>query len=327
MSLETAWYRKSTWLILLRPISLLFGWLARYRRRQLVRSAQRGEKPVIIVGNISVGGSGKTPLVLELIRLARSVGLRPGVVSRGYGGQSSQYPLQVKPDTPAELCGDEPRLIAQKTAVPLWVDPDRVSAVRALEESAEIDLIISDDGLQHYRLKRDLEIAVVDGRRGLGNQRLLPEGPLRESIDRLNEVDLVVINGEGFRWPDALRYKLEPELMWNLKSGAIVDASPSALGFTQVNAMAAIGDPERFFEQLRQLGFKVDGRALSDHAAIRDADLDFDLSQPLIITEKDAVKCAANFPDNTWVLAVKAVFSPEAERQLLERLKRLVPEK
>ena len=324
MSLESAWYQKSAWLILFRPLSLLFGWISQRHRQKLSAAAVRGDKPVVIVGNISVGGSGKTPLVLELIRLSQQLGLRPGVVSRGYGAQSDYYPLRVDSQTSSEQSGDEPRLIAEKTGVPVFVDPDRVRAVLALEASEQVDLIISDDGLQHYRLKRDLEIAVIDGARGLGNAQLLPEGPLRESRDRLNEVDLVVINGEGFEFTGALRYTLQSEGLKNLKSGEQVDLSPDALGATSVNALAAIGNPERFFEQLRRAGFDVNGRGLKDHSAIQDSDLNIDLSKPLIITEKDAVKCETSFPDNTWVLQVTAVFAPESEQLLSTRIAQLV---
>ncbi len=326
MNLEKAWYAQSPWLILLRPVSLLFGFLSRRRRQRLSRVQQGPDEPVLIVGNISVGGSGKTPLIIELVRIATALGLRPGVISRGYGGQASNYPLVVNPSTPASESGDEPKLIVLKTGVPLVVDPDRVAAAQHLVTDFGVDLILSDDGLQHYRLKRDFEIAVVDGKRGLGNARLLPEGPLREPPSRLSEVDLVVVNGHAddrqYRG-DSLSYQLQPDGLINLKTGECRDASPEALGSQQVNAIAGIGHPDRFFTLLTDLGFEVNGNALPDHAEIGQEQISLSQHCPLIMTEKDAVKCMDIASDHCWALAVTAQFSEQDRQRLIAVLQQL----
>lgn len=323
MSLEQAWYGSNKWLILLRPLAWLFGYLSRRRRKKLSVFAKGPDKPILIVGNLSVGGSGKTPLIIELIRLAQELGLKPGVISRGYGGRAPQYPLVVDQSTPVDQSGDEPKLIVIKTGAPLVVSPDRVTAAEFLSNTYDIDLILSDDGLQHYRLKRDFEIAVIDGERGLGNGKLLPEGPLREPPSRLEEVDLVVVNGQGGDWPNAIRYELIPQQLINLKTGELIAANPDALGGRHVSAIAGIGNPDRFFNLLGNLGFEVSARALSDHANIKASDLTLVNDHPLIMTEKDAVKCVSFATENCWALSVQAKFHSADELRLQSILKQL----
>ena len=195
--LEQAWYRQAAWLKLLRPLSASFTYLAK-RRRESFRSSDKrwtASVPVIVVGNISVGGTGKTPIVLAIIELLKTQGYRPGVVSRGYGANPPRYPWLVEPEQSAKQAGDEPLLIAIRGQVPVVIDPDRPAAVRDLLAHFDCDVVISDDGLQHYALARDIEIAVIDGERGLGNRRCLPEGALREPPERLSEVDFILQNG------------------------------------------------------------------------------------------------------------------------------------
>lgn len=323
MSLERAWYGSSKWLILLRPLARLFGYLSRRRRKKLSACAKGPNKPILIVGNLSVGGSGKTPLIIELIRLAQDLGFKPGVISRGYGGRAPHDPLVVDQSTPVEQSGDEPKLITIKTGVPLVVSPDRVAAAELLSSTYDIDLIFSDDGLQHYGLKRDFEIAVIDGERGLGNGKLLPEGPLRELPSRLEEVDLVVVNGQSGDWLNAIRYQLIPQQLINLKTGELLAANPEALGGRYVSAIAGIGNPDRFFNLLRNLGFEVSARALRDHAKIEASDLTPVNNHPLIMTEKDAVKCVSFATENCWALSVQAKFQSADELRLQSILKQL----
>ena len=322
--LERAWYDKASWTFVLRPLSLLFGTLSRARRQRLSAAAISLDIPVVVVGNIAVGGSGKTPLLIELIKLCQREKLRVGVISRGYGGKSPLYPIQVNPSTDPSICGDEPAMIARLTGVPVVVDPDRVAAARMLIKLEPVDLILSDDGLQHYRLSRQLEIAVVDAARGLGNAQLLPEGPLRESPERLAEVDFVVLNGCGrFEYPNALRYELQPIHLRNLKTGEVREASAQALGSTKVNAIAGIGHPQRFFDTLVQLGFSVKPTPLSDHAEI-DPQLVTELSrETLVMTEKDAVKCADIANQNCWALGIEARLDERSQQKLTEAVRRV----
>lgn len=326
--LERAWYSGAGWTTVLRPLSIIFGILSRRRRRRLEAEAVELACPVVIVGNIAVGGSGKTPLLLSLIELCREANLNVGVVSRGYGGKATHYPVEVTAASDPRECGDEPALIAQRTGVPLVVDPDRVRAAQHLLANHAVDLILSDDGLQHYRLARQFEIAVVDGNRGLGNSALLPEGPLREGADRLAEVDLVVINGTGhFDYPEAVRYTLAPGHLRNLKTGEQREATPAAIGTAEVNALAGIGHPQRFFDTLTDLGFDAVPTELADHAAIDAALLSRLSAKTLLMTEKDAVKCSAIANDNCWALRVDAQLDESAQQRIRANLTALVERK
>lgn len=323
--LQHAWYRGSGWLVLLRPLSSLFNFLAQRRRKQQQSQAVKLSCPVVIVGNISVGGSGKTPLLLALIELCQRHGLRVGVVSRGYGGKAHDYPLTVDSHTDPSLCGDEPAMIARRTGVPLIVDPDRVRAAQRLLQLHRVDLILSDDGLQHYRLDRQLEIAVVDADRGFGNGRTLPEGPLREPPSRLSEVDFVVLNGDGnFSYPGALNYKLKPTALRHIRTGRLIEPSPKALGVEEVSAIAGIGHPQRFFDTLSDLGFSVVSKALPDHAVIDAGVLEPFDGKTLLMTEKDAVKCEAIASDKCWSLCVNALLDTAAEQRLCTALLSLI---
>jgi tetraacyldisaccharide 4'-kinase len=304
--LEARWYGNAplpTWLIML---SGLFGALLRLRcwlYRHGVLRVTRLRVPVLVVGNLSVGGAGKTPLTIALVEALRKRGWRPGVVSRGYG-RTDRQPRRVHADSPMQQVGDEPRLIAARTGCPVAVAARRVEAARLLLDSGEVDLIIADDGLQHYALDRSVEVLVVDGRRGLGNGRLLPAGPLREPRTRAARCDLVVINGEGQGAAEVeglpMRLRLTPPR--RLCDAIVVDW----LQLDAVQAVAGIADPERFFAALRSQGLRVDGRGFQDHHRFVVEDFDFDDGRPLLMTEKDAGKCAGFARPHWLVVAVEA---------------------
>lgn len=292
--LQRAWYANAPWLRCLSPVERLFSHLAKRRRERLSREAWTAPVPVVVVGNISVGGTGKSPLVIALIEHLRTQGFTPGVVSRGYGAKPSAWPHLVKEsDTPA-IAGDEPLMIAQRTGVPLVIAPDRVAACQHLLANTSCDVIISDDGLQHYRLGRQIEIAVIDGSRGLGNGRCLPAGPLRESPERLAEVDWVIINTNdtaGFTYPNAVPMQLSAQQLRRVHSQDVVPLSE--LADSSVNAVAGIGNPERFFKTLRQLRIRPIRHVFADHHDFTRSDITFGDALPVIMTEKDAVKCRA----------------------------------
>ncbi|TQV81397.1 tetraacyldisaccharide 4'-kinase [Exilibacterium tricleocarpae] len=311
----SAWYRGRWWTWLLVPVSWLFRGLARARKFYLQNLAPQRNKrpapavPIVVVGNITLGGTGKTPLLIALAQRLMAEGWRPGIISRGYGGRGGDYPLAVETSTSAAVAGDEPVLIARATGCPVVVGADRRAALKRLLADYPCDLVLSDDGLQHYQLPRDIEIVVVDGRRGLGNGHCLPAGPLREPPARLRSADWVVINGEIATPLVAapVPMRLVPRHFCNLASGA--RRALNDLGdWRQVRAVAGIGHPERFFDTLRQLGLTVSEHRFADHHRYRTEDLQFPADQPLLMTSKDAVKCRelATVSDNWWYLEVAA---------------------
>lgn len=291
-------------------------------RHGVLRSAEL-PVPVIVVGNISVGGTGKTPLVLWLAQFLREQGLRPGIISRGYGG-TAIIPQEVMPDSEPRLCGDEPVLLARKSACPVWIGRDRVAVAQALLVAhPDVNVIISDDGLQHYRLRRDVEIAVIDGVRGLGNGFLLPAGPLREKASRLEQVDAVVVNGATatpLPATTAPRYHmhLNGEVFYNLLHSE-TRASATDLRGKTLHAVAGIGNPNRFFDHLRSLELKIVEHPFPDHHRYQPEDLAF--SGAMVMTEKDAVKCAFSGMKEAWVLAVEAEVDPGLGQIILDKLK------
>ena len=336
-ALEKAWYRDKSWALLLTPLAVLFRALILVRRRVLQarhqgRLREGFTAPVIVVGNIVVGGAGKTPFIIALARQLQAAGKRPGVVSRGYGGAESSDPVQVNTrHTPAQV-GDEPRLIADVSHCPVVVCPDRSRAVSYLLNNNDCDVVLSDDGLQHYRLHRDVEIAMIDGERGLGNGWCLPAGPLREPKTRLRDVDLIVVNGEGYR-PEHTFFtmNLVATGLRHLASGKTM--SPQDWSHSkQVHAVAGIANPQRFQRSLEALGFSVTLHSFPDHHNFSLHDLSFADGAPVIITAKDAVKCQhfcqdivgqhnEQFDgDNIWVLDVEAQIPSSAWREVLERL-------
>ena len=319
-ALERAWYKPRSWSLTLLPLSYLFRGVAAGRKAYL-QSRYQAEPfavPVVVVGNIAVGGTGKTPLIIRLVHSLQAEGIRPGIVSRGYGGQPAKVPRQVSADSSAEVFGDEPVLIAREANCPVVVDSDRVAAVEYLMTECDVDVVLSDDGLQHYRMHRDLEIAVLDGRRGLGNGQCLPAGPLREPPGRLRSVDFIVLNGEAVAdslaspaWPSrhAVSMTLQPTFFRHLRSGQRV-AAHDWTGSLGVHAVAGIGNPERFSATLRTLGLAPMLHHFPDHHAFTPTDLVFNDDLPVVMTSKDAVKCEAFAPDNAWVLEVAAEVDP-----------------
>jgi len=312
-SLVDAWYQGSPWLLALKPLASLFRCQSEKRRLAYQSGAKaiwHAPVPVVIVGNITVGGVGKTPLVAALVQLARDAGFKPGIVSRGYGGKAPHYPFLVTAGSEATQVGDEPLMLARRCDCPVVVDASRVDAVKYLLQNTECDLVISDDGLQHYALGRDMEIAVLDGVRGLGNGQFLPAGPLREGPERLNEVDWIIINGGDLKLEqDTQRMQLKPSQLVNLSTGRVKPVD--ALVSEDVHAMAGIGNPERFFTTLEKLGYRLQRHAFADHHAFVSSDLPENDGKAIIMTEKDAVKCAQIADERCWYLSVEAELDNE----------------
>jgi tetraacyldisaccharide 4'-kinase len=338
------WYGETaiSWL---KPFSSLFSIISTTRRKLYAsgrKKVYRASVPLIVIGNISVGGTGKTPLIIYLARKLIGAGYRPGIVSRGYGSKAPEYPFHVKADSPVNYSGDEALLIARNTDCPVVIDADRSEAVRSLEQNYDCNVILSDDGLQHYAMARDIEIAVVDGRRGFGNGYLIPAGPLREKPERLDEVDLIICNGTSqlsFNTP-VYSMTLEPRHLCHLQSGqifAIADivkemansrvasnidnasTEPKAAKH-KVHAIAGIGNPERFFSSLCDCGFDIISHVFDDHHAYTLEDINFDDDYEVIMTEKDAVKCMAFARNTDWYLRVDAVIDEAFINSLLSKL-------
>lgn len=326
--LERHWQHLTPLSITLYPVSLVFRAVARVRRLAYAKRWLKSERlpvPVIVVGNISVGGTGKTPLVLWLAGFLQRAGFRPGIVSRGYAAAATET-RRVLPNSPPSRDGDEPVLLAQRSGCPVWAGRDRVAAARALLAAhPSCNVILSDDGLQHYRLARDIEIAVIDGTRGLGNGFLLPAGPLREPASRLRHVDAVVLNGGGkprldLRHTFAMR--IEGDRFRNLLNPEHV-VDPQHFRRQRVRAIAGTGYPARFFAHLNRLGLSFDAQPFPDHHAYVASDLVFDRADAVVMTEKDAVKCAAFASENQWVLPVDAVPDPGLGELVLRKLRNL----
>lgn len=317
-----AWYQGHPALLLLRPLESLYRRVVTRRRQRFLAGdppAFRPAVPVVVVGNLTVGGTGKTPLILWLIEHCRARGLRVGVVSRGYGAQPPALPWRVRADQTARQAGDEPLMIVQRSGVALMVDPDRPRAVQALLAAEPLDLILCDDGLQHYRLARDLELVLIDAARGLGNGRCLPAGPLREPVERLESVDACLFNGAAADTADGFAFNLRPSALINLATGErrALDLWPAGQA---LHALAGIGNPERFFATVEALNWRPVRHPFADHAEYSAADLQFTPPLPLLMTEKDAVKCRAFASTDSWYLAVEGQPSPAFVRWLDARL-------
>lgn len=315
--LDYYWYNKSLLTFALLPLSWLFCALAVSRRFAYLRGLLKTHRlpvPVIVVGNISVGGTGKTPLVTWLVELLKQQGRRPGIVSRGYGGGASHWPQQVRPDSDPRMVGDEAILLSRRCACPMAVGPDRVAAASALLAHTDCDIIVADDGLQHYALGRDVEIAVVDGVRRFGNGLCLPAGPLREPPGRLNDVQMVVANGVA--GPREFAMRLIPGSLCNLHEPQRRRALDSFRG-QKVHAVAGIGFPQRFFRQLTEQGLEVVEHPFPDHHPYCKSDIHFDDDLPVLMTEKDAVKCREFATERHWFLPVDALLDERASQLLL----------
>ncbi len=319
--LSERWYRRSLLARLLWPLSLLYRSVIFLRRISFQTGLMQQKTlpvPVIIVGNITVGGAGKSPLVIWLAKQLHMAGYSPGIISRGYGG-SGPFPFAVQVTSQAEQCGDEPLMIHQHSGYPVVVDPDRCRAGQYLLAQHPCDVIIADDGLQHYRLARDIEIVVIDGARTFGNHLLLPAGPLREPIDRLKTVDFLVCNSGDY--PEAFRMDLNASIAINLLS----DASKSLSSFTEqpLHAVAGIGHPQRFFQMLKAAGLSFDEHAFADHHTYQPADLTFSDTRPILMTEKDAVKCRSFASADMWYVPVEAELPMLLKDTICEKLRNL----
>lgn len=326
--IHRVWYEDalSGWLLL--PLSGLY-WLVLAARRALyswgVLRTHTASVPVIVVGNITAGGTGKTPTVLWLVEELRARGFKPGIVSRGYGGSRANSSMRVEAATDAAVAGDEPVLLARRSQCPVVVDPDRVRAVSMLVEDGA-DVVVADDGLQHYRLSRDYEICVIDGSRGLGNRRLLPSGPLRESVRRLDTVEQVLVNGELRGAGDeqtpaeqnAISFQLVATEACRL-NGSLTRPIDRFAG-TTVHAVAAIGNPRRFFDLLRIHGIQVIEHVFPDHAVLDRKDLEFGDDFEIFMTEKDAVKIGRDAKDKLWHVPVELEMDPVLAAPLIEQI-------
>lgn len=304
--LEHVWQTRNPLAWGLLPLAGLFCMVVQVRRVAYGRDwlpRRRLPVPVLVVGNLSVGGTGKTPLVIWLARYLQTRGHRPGILTRGYRGRARDWPRLVKPDTDPMEVGDEAVLLARRGGCPVAAGPDRAAAGCLLLDQRGCDFLICDDGLQHYALARDLEIAVVDGARQFGNGFCLPAGPLREPRGRLRQVDLVVVHGAPGEETPALRLVGDEAL--NLRDPRQTRPLASWRGQT-LTAMAGIGHPERFFQMLRDQGLDIRARPFPDHHGFQPQDLAEAGSGPILMTEKDAVKCEPFAPANVWYLPVVA---------------------
>lgn len=303
----------------LAPLGWLWCGLATLRRvayRTRLRPSGAVGVPVIVVGNLTVGGTGKTPFTIWLVEALARAGYSPGVVSRGYGGEAASWPQQVRPDSDPVVVGDEALLIARRTRRPMAVGPDRLEAARELVRHAEVDVVVTDDGLQHYRLQRDIEIEILDGRRRYGNGRCLPAGPMREPRGRGRSVDFRVCNGTPLSEEErGMRLAVGDPV--NLATG---ERRPAAELGPEVHAVAGIGDPERFFVTVRRQGLRVIPHAFPDHHVYASAELDFPDSRPVLMTEKDAMKHARTGDRRHWFLPVDADPEPGLAEAIVNRL-------
>ena len=319
--IHRVWYEGAITGLVLLPLSGLYWLITKLRallfRRGVFRS-YASDVPVIVVGNITAGGTGKTPTVIWLVEKLRAKGFTPGIVSRGYGGSKSGTSMRVDRDSDAAVAGDEPVLLARRARCPVAVDSDRVRAAAMLVEDG-VNVIIADDGLQHLRLQRDYEICVVDGERGMGNGRLLPAGPLREPAERLESVDQVLVNG-ATEIPNAIAFELLATDASRL-NGSLARPLQRFKDMT-VHAVAGIGNPHRFFDLLRAYGIQVIEHSFPDHAAITKSQIEFGDDFNIFMTEKDAVKLGRNLPDKFWFVPVDLNMDPLKANDLIEHIEK-----
>ena len=310
-----AWYNKSFWLYLLSPLTFIFSAVVRWRKNSYAKNPSKvwnSDVPIVVVGNITMGGTGKTPLVKHIASELKERGYKPGLVSRGYGGKFSGT-LEVNKETTFKQTGDEAQLLS-KLQIPFFIDKDRSRAARTLQEKYDCDVIISDDGLQHYKMDRKVEIAVIDGVRRLGNGMAFPAGPLREPKARLKEVDFIVNNG-GPTEADEILMTLNPAKFVHLNSGKRYSVENWPM-HKQVHAVAGVGNPNRFFDLLSRLGFEFDKSPFPDHHKYNKRDLYFLDHLPILMTEKDAAKCKHFNNSKIWYLSIEA----KIESQFIDRL-------
>ncbi len=323
--IDSFWWDRNGVAFALLPISWLFCllvWLRRSAYRLRILKSTHLSVPVIVVGNITVGGTGKTPLVIWLAQYLKQLGYKPGIVSRGYGGNAKYWPQQVLPGSDPVAVGDEPVLIAQRTNCPVSVGPDRVAAAMALQQYVDCNVIISDDGLQHYALRRDAEIVVIDGERAFGNGFCLPAGPLRERVGRLDDANLVVSNGTTGpgRHIMQIRSVEVVNLLDPSKTKKLEDFKDEGL----IHAVAGIGNAERFFKQLENAGIKIARAGFPDHHNFTESDLEMAGDATVLMTEKDAVKCRRFAKPQHWFVRAEAVFHESFYVRVTKLIKGLI---
>ena len=329
--LVRSWYQRSAIKPLI-PLHLLYKHLVKKRRNTFLGGKKESYKspvPVIVVGNITVGGTGKTPFVVWLVERLKEEGISASVVSRGYGGKSKNYPLIVDDHTSVSESGDEPSMLFKRLGSPVVVDPCRPEAIKKAISTFNPDVIISDDGLQHYAMQRDLEVVVVDGERGLGNGYCLPAGPLREPPERLNTINYIIRNGgqqnslHDLKLP-IFEMVLKPTCLVNLVTN---EKKPTSwIQSQKCHGVAGIGNPSRFFKTLRDLGANVVEHPFPDHHSFKESDFSFsgDNTLPVVVTDKDAVKVKNFSKPHYWKLLVGAVVSKELEEALMKDIKALL---
>lgn len=322
--LEDVWYKEMYISSAFMPLSMFYDDVIRFRRflykKGIYKKTTTLSVPVIIVGNITVGGTGKTPLTVWLALQLKQEGFNPGIISRGYGGEADCWPQRVDRQSKPNWVGDEAVLMARRADCPVAVGPNRVEAAQLLIDQSGCDIIISDDGLQHYALARDIEIAVVDGDRRFGNGYALPCGPLRESIDRLESVDLVIVNGVAEE-ENEFSMTMVGDVLINLVTKE--EMPLSVLAHTECHALAGIGNPQRFFDLLERAKIKVQSHAFQDHHQFVASNINFKDDKRVLMTEKDAVKCTAFATEKHWYLPVKA----QPQQQFVDKLFTLIKEK
>lgn len=321
--LQDSWYKEMYISSFFMPISMIYDDVIRFRAflyRIGVKKKTKLAVPVVIVGNITVGGTGKTPLILWMANLLKQQGYKPGIVSRGYGGNAEIWPQWVDEKSDPALVGDEPVLMAKHADCPIVVGPERVKSAQMLLDKTACDIILSDDGLQHYALARDIEIIVVDGQRRFGNGYVLPCGPLRESTERLHTVDLVIVNGEAEE-ENEFSMAMEGDIAINL----VTKEQKLLADFKWIpsHALAGIGNPKRFFDLLENKGIKIEQHAFLDHYKFTADDISFNDDKPVLMTEKDAVKCYEFATNKHWFVPVKA----KPQQQFIDKLLTLIKEK
>ncbi len=321
--LINSWYQPHPVRWLLLPLSFLYLVTIAVRKTLyclgLIKQ-YRLKVPVIIIGNIAAGGTGKTPAVIWLVKQLKQAGFKPGIISRGYGGHALHYPIDVKAKSNPDIVGDEPIVISRQTACPVGVSPNRTQAGQMLLNRYSCDVIIADDGLQHLALARDIEIAVVDGMRLFGNQLSLPAGPLREPLSRLKTLDFIIYNQSNDYCPFMMTITQHTTI--NLAdetiSKDIADFSAQPL-----HAIAGVGNPDRFFSQLEQQGLTLLRHPFADHHRYQHGDLTFADGYPILMTEKDAVKCRLFATKNMWYVPISATISGKLDALLIEKLRKV----
>ena len=316
------WQEKTGLTKSLRPLSWLYCTIIFFRKLAYRLNFKKTEKlpvPVIVVGNLTVGGTGKTPLVIWLANFLKDNGFKPGIISRGYGGKARHWPQQVRPDSDPYAAGDESVLIARRTHCPMAVGPERIVAGKELlHYHPDCNVIISDDGLQHLALDRDIEIVVVDGERRFGNEYCLPAGPLREPVKRISKVDFVVTNGVAAKDEYAMKYSASHynNILDESKSKPLEDLKGKA-----IHAVAGIGNPDRFFKKLKGLGAKIIPHDFPDHHMYEEDDLKFEDKNDVVMTEKDAVKCKRYADKKHWFIPITAELQDKFGQAILKKLK------